>query len=65
MGLLDRLTGKGRPGTPRAASSTDLAHLSAWAESRRGVEGFVEPQTSTTATTLVLVAADGEWTRRR
>lgn len=65
MGLLDRLTGKGRPGTPRAASSTDLDHLSAWAESRRGVEGFVEPQTATTATTLVLVAADGEWTRRR
>jgi hypothetical protein len=29
------------------------------------VEGFVEPETSTTATTLVLVATDGEWTRRR
>ena len=40
-------------------------HLEAFAGSRRGVEGFVEPETPTTPTTLVLVAADGEWTRRR
>jgi hypothetical protein len=40
-------------------------HLSGFAASRTGVEGFVEPQTNTTATTLVLVASDGEWTRRR
>ena len=65
MGLRDRLTGRGRPGTPRTAESGDLDHLRTWAGSRRGVEGFVEPQTSTTATTLVLVAGDGEWTRRR
>ena len=32
---------------------------------RRGVEGFVEPRTAVTETTIVLVAADGEWTRRR
>ena len=65
MGLRDRLTGRGRPGTVRTSSSEDLDHLEAWAGSRRGVEGFVEPQTATTATTLVLVAGDGEWTRRR
>ena len=65
MGLRDRLTGRGRPGTPRGSSSADLDHLADWATSRRGVEGFVEPQTATTATTLVLVAGDGEWTRRR
>ena len=66
MGLRDRLPGRrSRPGTVRGAESTDLKHLAAWAAERRGVEGFVEPQTSTTATTLVLVAADGEWTRRR
>jgi len=29
------------------------------------VEGFVEPATMNTSTTLVLVAGDGEWTRRR
>ncbi len=65
MGLLDRLRRADRPGTVRGARSDDVYHLEEWASSRRGVEGFVEPQTSTTATTLVLVAGDGEWTRRR
>lgn len=64
MGLRDRLR-RDRPGTVRTGGSTELAHLTEWASSRRGVEGFVEPQTSTTSTTLVLVAGDGEWTRRR
>jgi hypothetical protein len=49
----------------RAAGDSDLGHLEAFAGSRAGVEGFVEPQTLTTSTTLVLVAGDGEWTRRR
>jgi hypothetical protein len=49
----------------RAADRTDLAHLEDFLVTRRGVEGFVEPATSVTATTLVLVAHDGEWTRRR
>jgi hypothetical protein len=62
VGLFSR---KARPGTVRTARDDDTAHLSAFAGSRAGVEGFVEPQTMTTATTLVLVAADGEWTRRR
>jgi hypothetical protein len=49
----------------REAGRADLAHLEQFATSRRGVEGFVEPRTSVTGTTLVLVAGDGEWTRRR
>jgi len=49
----------------RRASSADLAHLEQFARSRRGVEAFVEPRTTVTETTVVLVAADGEWTRRR
>jgi hypothetical protein len=65
VGLLDRFGRKPKPGTPRTGGSAELDHLAEWAASRRGVEGFVEPQTRTTATTLVLVAADGEWTRRR
>lgn len=65
MGLLDRLGRKDKPGTLRNAGATDVQHLEAFASSRRGVEGFVEPETPTTATTLVLVAGDGEWTRRR
>ncbi len=35
-----------------------------WSGTRRGVEGYVEPATHVTTTTLVLVAHDGEWTRR-
>ena len=62
MGLFRRAP---RPGTVRGSQSGDLDHLRAFAASRSGVEGFVEPQTNTTATTLVLVASDGEWTRRR
>lgn len=65
MGLRRRLMGRGRPGTPRPGGSSELDHLQTWAAGRRGVEGFVEPATSTTTTTLVLVAGDGEWTRRR
>ena len=62
MGLFSR---KPRVGVTREADTGDQAHLTAFAGSRAGVEGFVEPQTLTTAPTLVLVAADGEWTRRR
>ena len=32
---------------------------------RVGVEAYVEPRTSSTPTTVMLVATDGEWTRRR
>jgi hypothetical protein len=64
VALRDRFR-RGRAGTLRGGRSEELDHLAAWASSRRGVEGFVEPETSTTATTLVLVAGDGEWTRRR
>ena len=54
-----------RPGTLRRADSSDVAHLVEWAESRRGVEAYVEPKTAVTDTTVALVAHDGEWTRRR
>ncbi len=42
-----------------------LAHLKEFVASRRGVEMFVEPRTSVTPTTVVLIATSGEWTRRR
>jgi hypothetical protein len=72
MGLLDRLRGRGggtaggRRGTlDRGSHKGDLAHLEQFVATRRGVEGYVEPRTAVTETTIVLVAADGEWTRRR
>ena len=40
-------------------------HLTEFARSRRGVEAYVEPPTNVTATTVILIAHDGEWTRRR
>jgi len=33
--------------------------------SHEGVEAFIEPKTTVTEVTACLVAADGEWTRRR
>lgn len=65
MGLFDRLRRGGRPGARRTASTADTDHLEQWATARRGVEAFVEPRTTVTETTVVLVAHDGEWTRRR
>lgn len=56
---------KAKAGTLRTADSADLKHLEQFVASRAGVEAFVEPQTTVTATTVVLVAATGEWTRRR
>lgn len=63
MGWLRRRRNK--PGTLRAAESTDAKYLSEWVASRSGIEGFIEPRTAVTDTTMLLVAVDGEWTRRR
>ena len=73
MGLFDRLRrsrggparGDRRGTLDRGSHKADLAHLEQFVATRRGVEGYVEPRTAVTETTIVLVAADGEWTRRR
>ena len=77
MGLLDRFRRSGRTRRPardatrtgstsvRAADGKDVKHLEQFVSSRRGVEGFVEPRTAVSDVTLLLVAHDGEWTRRR
>jgi hypothetical protein len=54
-----------RAGTVRRADSADTEHLEGFARSRTGVEAFVEPRTTVTETTVLLVASTGEWTRRR
>ncbi|MEV0428826.1 hypothetical protein [Micromonospora sp. NPDC050495] len=57
------------PTTPtkldREANREDLAALAAFATSRRGVEFYLEPETTATDTTVVAIAHDGEWIRRR
>jgi hypothetical protein len=73
MGWFDRVRGSARSASGRWRGRTldresgrgDLAHLEQFVATRRGVEGYVEPRTSVTETTIVLVAGDGEWTRRR
>lgn len=63
MGWLDRFRrgGSVRGGDPAA----DLQYLQRWVAEHTGVEAYVEPRTTVTDLTVVLVAADGEWTRRR
>ncbi|MGH3447908.1 MAG: hypothetical protein ACRDQA_10510 [Nocardioidaceae bacterium] len=63
MGFLRRRRDK--PGTLRTAESADTRYLREWVQTRRGIEGYVEPRTAVSDTTLLLVAIDGEWTRRR
>ena len=74
MGLKDRLglrrrRGGDDGGSPRAASRAAAeearTHLRDFVATRRGVEAYVEPATSVTQVTIMLVADDGEWTRRR
>jgi hypothetical protein len=49
----------------RAADAADLQHLEHFVRTRIGVEAYIEPRTMVTETTVMLIAHDGEWTRRR
>jgi hypothetical protein len=64
MPRLRRPRGRG-PTTVRPADAADERRLNEFATTRRGVEGYVEPRTAISDVTLLLVAHDGEWTRRR
>ncbi len=60
-----RRRGSGSPeSSSKSSKSADRKYLEEFLVTRRGVEAYVEPQTAVSATTVVLVAADGEWTRR-
>jgi len=73
MGFFDRLRGRsatmrrtsGGYTTVRTADDADTAHLDEFVRTRTGVEAFLEPRTAVSDVTVVLVAHDGEWTRRR
>lgn len=58
MGLSDRIR---RFFTRR--SNPQLQELAEFATTRKGVEGFVEPRTATSPTTLLLVDRDGDHRR--
>jgi hypothetical protein len=63
VGLFDRF--KRRPSAAHLAAQGDAEHLANWAQAHEGVEAFVEPETTVTEVTVVLVDKYGEWTRRR
>ena len=63
MGLFDRF--RGRRSRQASDPAADLRYLRDWVAAHNGVEAFIEPKTTVTEVTVVLVAADGEWTRRR
>lgn len=66
MGLFDSFRRRGsKGGSDRRDPAADLKYLKQWVAEHHGVEAFVEPKTTVTEVTVVLVAADGEWTRRR
>ncbi len=79
VGLFGRLRragggARGGPGGSRSRSARreaddvrgqDSAHLAEFVRTRVGVEAYVEPATNMTPTTVLLIATDGEWTRRR
>ena len=63
MGLFNRR--KRHAAWDRGSTREDIKHLEEFTRTRTGVEAYLEPVTMATETTLVLVAHDGEWTRRR
>jgi len=54
-----------RGSAARAGEAAARQAIAEFASTRLGVEGFVEPRTAVSDTTVVLVARDGEWLRRR
>jgi hypothetical protein len=66
VGLFDRFrSGRSARRAGGHDPAADLNYLRQWVATHTGVEAYVEPKTAVTDFTVVLVAADGEWTRRR
>ncbi|QCB93383.1 oxidoreductase [Cellulomonas shaoxiangyii] len=62
----DAAPGSGPAVVPdRDARAATLAYLRDFVATHVGVEAYVEPRTNVTQTTIMLVATDGEWTRRK
>lgn len=66
MGLFGRLrSGVSERGERKQEQDDVRRHLEEFVRTRAGVEAFVEPRTTVTPPTVLLVATSGEWTRRR
>ena len=57
-----RTAGSGIPSKDVQREAAD--HLVEWMRSRRGIEIYTEPKTTVVSPTMLLVAHDGEFTRR-
>jgi hypothetical protein len=65
VGIFSKFRGRRSARADGRDPAADLRYLKQWVAEHQGVEAFIEPQTAVTEVTVVLVAADGEWTRRR
>lgn len=64
MGLFAKKNSCGSASQRRAKKET-IAHLSQFVASRAGVAAYYEAESTHNPSALVLVAMDGEWTRRK
>jgi hypothetical protein len=68
MGLFSRRRSSpatGEPTSARTARDATIAHLTEFVATRVGVEAYVEPSNAHEQTSMLLIATDGEWTRRK
>lgn len=65
VGILDGLRRRrNSDGTSGTEGASAAQHLESFVATRRGVEAYVEHATTLTGPSLLLIAHDGEWTRR-
>lgn len=70
MGIFSRKSGsksssKTAGTSSKEAQTATVNHLKAFIAKNVGCEGYIEPPTRVTQTTMVVVADTGEWTRRK
>ncbi len=69
FGRLGRRRGQGSSTPSRSERREEVdavrRHLEDFVRTRVGVEAYIEPRTNVTPPTVLLIATDGEWTRRR
>ncbi|WP_182353388.1 oxidoreductase [Flaviflexus huanghaiensis] len=61
MGIFSRLSGSASSDRRKAT----MDHFKRFVETRKGVEAYLEPAGARDPMALILVARDGEWTRRK
>jgi len=65
VGILDGLRRRrDRDGASRSPAALAAQHLETFISTRRGIEAYVEQSTTLAGPSLLLIAYDGEWTRR-